>query len=369
MKLIIPENIQEIEPYQPGKSQEELEREYGISRSVKIASNENPYSPSPKIIEAITNALEGINRYPDAACHDLMASIAAKYGVEKEEIVVGNGSNELIEFLVKSFVKTGDEVITSHPSFLMYQKFVQIRGGINHIIPLKEMSHDLHTIINKITEKTRLIFIDNPNNPMGTAISPNDLYVFLSTVPEHVVVVIDEAYADFMDENLRPDAASLIRNTTNRCSVVFIRTFSKAYGLAGLRIGYGIMNSSLASCLHKVRQPFNVNTLAQVGAKAALEDDNHCRLILQKNRQGIAYLHDAFKQLNCISYPTQGNFILVDVKMDADVLYEALLHKGVIIRSMRAYGFPSCIRVTVGKDLENLRFVEMLEKCLGELRG
>ncbi len=366
MKLIIPENIEKIEPYQPGKTQEELEREYGIGKSIKIASNENPAPPSPRIVEAITDALAGINRYSDATCHDLATAIAAKYGVEKEEIVIGNGSNEIIDFLVKSFVQNGDEVITSHPSFLMYQKFVQVRGGINHSVPLKGMSHDLDAIINRITERTRLIFIDNPNNPMGTVITPPALDSFLGTVAEHVIVVIDEAYADFMEEGLRPDAASLIRNTERRCPVVFMRTFSKAYGLAGLRVGYGIMHRQLAACLHKVRQPFNVNTAAQVGAKAALEDDERYQHLLQKNREGIAWLRNALEALGCVSYPGQGNFVFVDIKGDADKLCEALLHKGVIIRSMRAYGFPSCIRVTVGTELENIRFIEMLETCLGE---
>ncbi len=366
MKLTIPENIQKIKPYTPGKTQEELEREYGICNSIKIASNENPASPSPAIVRAITDALAGINRYSDAACHDLSVAIAAKYGVEKEEIVVGNGSNEIIDFLVKAFVEKGDEVITSHPSFLMYQKFVQVRGGINHIIPLQERGHDLNAIMDRINERTRLIFIDNPNNPMGSAIAPRDLYIFLSSVAEHVIVVIDEAYADFMEEELRPDAASLIRNTERRCPVVFMRTFSKAYGLAGLRVGYGIMNRDLAACLHKVRQPFNVNTLAQAGAIAALKEEERYQQIVQKNRQGISYLRDAFAALGCISYPSQGNFVFVDVKRDADRLYEALLHKGIIIRSMRAYGFPTSIRVTVGTELENIRFVEMFEKCLGE---
>ncbi len=362
MKLIIPENIQSIEPYKPGKTQEELEREYGISGSIKLASNENPYPPSPQVVEAITNALSGINRYPDAACHDLIEAIADKYGVDKEDVVIGNGSNDLIDFLVKAFVEKGDEVITSHPSFLMYQKFVQVRGGINHIVPLKEMTHDLQGILRQINDKTRLIFIDNPNNPTGTAIVPRDLYVFLSTVPEHVIVVIDEAYADFMDQGLRPDASSLIHNAKKRCPVVFMRTFSKAYGLAGLRIGYGLMNPEIAACLHKVRQPFTVNTLAQIAAREALDEEEHYQFVFQKNRESIQYLEGILQKFGCKTYPTEGNFILVDVKGDADKLCEALLYKGIIVRSMKAYGFPSCIRVTAGTDLENLSFVEKIWK-------
>lgn len=367
VKLIVPENIREITPYPPGKPQDELEREYGIRNSIKMASNEKPTGPSPQVVQALVNALDGLNRYPDGSSYYLTEAIARKYGVDQEEVVLGNGSNEVIDFLVKAFVQNGDEVITSHPSFLMYQKFVQMRGGINHIVPMKEMCHDLEAVTRLVNSRTRLIFLDNPNNPMGTVIAPVDLYVFLSTIPEHVIVVIDEAYADFMAEELRPDAVSLIRNSKDRCPVVFLRTFSKAYGLPGLRIGYGLMAGEVASCLHKVRQPFNVNSLAQVGARAALDDDESFYLALEQNRAGIIYLRDALEKLGCNSYPTQGNFILVDVQGDANTLYEAMLRKGVIIRSMAAYGLPSSIRVTIGTELENLRFIEMLEKCLGEL--
>lgn len=367
MKLTIPDNIRKIKPYVPGKPQDELEREYGITNSIKLASNENPKPPSPHVIQALTDALSGLNRYPDGSSYYLTKAIAQKYGVDAAEIVLGNGSNEVIDFLIKAFVQNGDGVITSHPSFLMYQKFVQIRGGVNSVVPMKNMSHDLEAIIDSITERTRLIFLDNPNNPMGTIIPPADLYVFLSKVPDHVIVVIDEAYADFMDEEFRPDAVSLVRNMKNRCPVVILRTFSKAYGLPGLRIGYGMMNEEIALCLHKVRQPFNINTLAQVGAKAALEDDAFYLLILQQTRAGISYLRDAFDKLGCISYPSHGNFLLIDVKSDADTLYEKMLHKGCIIRSMNSYGLPSYIRVTVGTEMENLRVVEVLEECLKEL--
>jgi histidinol-phosphate aminotransferase len=270
LKLTIPENIDSITPYPPGKPLDELEREYGITDSIKLASNENPWGPSPQAVRALTAELLNLHRYPDGSCYYLSEAIAEKTGLSSSEIVVGNGSNEIIDFLVKAFVQEKEEVITSHPSFLMYQKFVQVRGGVNHVVPLSDMFHDLPAILALVTEKTRLIFIDNPNNPTGTAIPPVELYKFLSDLPEHVIVVLDEAYVDFMDEALRVDTFSLIRNSEGRCPVVFMRTFSKAYGLSGLRVGFGLMDARIASCLHKVRQPFNINQMGQVGALAAL---------------------------------------------------------------------------------------------------
>jgi histidinol-phosphate aminotransferase len=218
-----------------------------------------------------------------------------------------------------------------------------------------------------ISEKTRLIFLDNPNNPTGTFLNPGDLYVFLSKVPESVIVVLDEAYVDFMDDALQVDVYSLIRNCKGRCPVVSLRTFSKAYGLPGLRVGYGLMPKELAECLHKVRQPFNINSLAQVGALAALEDDDYYRLTLSRTLEGRKYLQTGVDKLGCVSYPSQANFFLIDVKGEADALYTAMLYKGVIVRSMGAYGFSNFIRVTVGTEEENERFISALAECLNEL--
>ena len=286
LKLHIPDNIANIRPYPPGKSQRELEREYGVSGSIKLASNENAWGPSPRVTRALCTTLTDIHRYPDSTSHALVQGLAAHIGVDAEEVVLGNGSNEVIEFLVKAFVSPGDQVITSHPSFLMYQKFVQIHGGENSIVPLKGMRHDLAGIAAMISEKTRLIFLDNPNNPTGSALSPQDLHAFFSQVPESVIVVLDEAYVDFMDKDLQVDIVSLIHNTKGRCPVVSLRTFSKVYGLPGLRIGYGLMPREAALCLQKVRQPFNINSMAQAGALAALEDREYYRYIQQATRQG-----------------------------------------------------------------------------------
>ena len=367
MKIQVPDNIASIVPYPPGKPLEELEREYGVSGSIKMASNENPWGPSPKAIQAIRGALDNLHRYPDGSCYRLVHALAEKLGFAPEEIVLGNGSNEIIEMLVKAYVQTGDEVISSHPSFLMYQKIVQVRGGVNIVIPLTRMHHDLATILAAVTDRTRLIFLDNPNNPTGSPIKPTDLYAFLSEVPESVLVVLDEAYVDFMDSELQVDIFSLVRNTNGRCGVVSLRTFSKAYGLAGLRIGYGLMPSQVAGNLHKVRQPFNVNQLAQIGALAALEDEEFYQQTLRRTREGLLYLQDEVEKLGCKSYPSQTNFFLIDVQGDATALYEAMLYKGVIVRSMKPYGYTDMVRITVGSEEENNRFLAALSLCLREL--
>lgn len=368
MKLKIPENIQSITPYPPGKPLDELEREYGITDPIKLASNENPWGPSPKAVQAIENALGNLNRYPDGSSFYLVEAISQKFGLLQEEVVLGSGSNEVIDFLVKAFVEPGNEVITSHPSFLMYQKFVQVRGGINHVVPLRDMHHDLEAILSSITEKTRLIFLDNPNNPTGTFLSPLDLYTFFSKVPEHVIVVLDEAYVDFMNIEYQLDIYSLIKNSDGRCPVVSLRTFSKAYGLSGLRVGFGLMPKEIAECLHKVRQPFNMNSLAQVAARAAIDDTVFFQQTIEKTIQGRTYLMDGINKLGCKSYPSETNFFLIDVKGDADALYNAMLYKGVIVRSMRAYGYPNCIRITVGTIEENDRFLKSFAECLKELQ-
>ena len=367
MKLTIPKHIAAIVPYPPGKPLEELEREYGITGSIKLASNENPWGPSPRAVEAITQVLTGLHRYPDGSSYYLTEALAAWLGAGMDEIVLGNGSNEVIEFLVKSFVQPGDEVITSHPSFLMYQKFVQIRGGENIVLPLKDMQHDLEAIATRVTERTKLIFLDNPNNPCGTFIGPGRFAEFVRQLPETVIVVLDEAYVDFVVPEERIDVLSYIRNAESLPAVVALRTFSKAFGLAGLRLGYGLMHREIADVLHRVRQPFNINLAAQVGGLAALADEEHYQATLRRTRQGRQWLMQQVEALGCRPYPSQTNFFLIDVKGDAGQLYEAMLHQGVIVRSMQPYGYPTFIRITVGTEEENQRFVTALERCLGEL--
>lgn len=367
MQLPVPQHIAAIVPYPPGKPMDELEREYGVTNAIKLASNENPWGPSPKAVEAIGRMLANLHRYPDGSSYYLTEAVAKWVGSTAGEIVLGNGSNEVIEFLVKAFVGTGDRVITSHPSFLMYQKFVQVRGGENVIIDLKEMRHDLGAIAAAVTEQTRLIFIDNPNNPTGTLISREEFDRFLRSLPQSVIVVVDEAYVDFVDPAERIDILGYIRACEHIPAVVSLRTFSKAFGLAGLRVGFGIMHREVASLLHRVRQPFNINLPAQAGALAALDDLDHYQRTLNGTAAGRAWLSAEVARLGCTPYPSHTNFFLIDVKGDATQLYEAMLYKGVIVRSMKAYGYPDFIRITVGTEAENQRFVRALADCLRDL--
>jgi histidinol-phosphate aminotransferase len=367
MKLRPGQNISSIIPYPPGKPLEELEREYGITGSIKLASNENPWGPSPRAVEAIAGALASLHRYPDGSSYYLTQALARWTGATAEEIILGNGSNEVIEFLVKVFVQPGDEVITSHPSFLMYQKFVQVRGGVNSVIPLRNMCHDLEGILKAITGRTRLIFMDNPNNPCGTLISREEFAEFLARVPEDVVVVLDEAYVDFVAPELRIDVLSCIRKPEGIAPVVTLRTFSKAFGLAGLRVGFGLMHPEIISLMHRVRQPFNINLLGQIGAAAALADPSHYEMTIRETTRGRAWLSAEVEKFGCRAYPSHTNFFLIDVRGDATRLYEAMLHQGVIVRSMKPYGYPDFIRITVGTAAENQRFVLALDDCLREL--
>jgi histidinol-phosphate aminotransferase len=364
LKVHVPEHIESLVPYPPGKPLEELEREYGISGSIKLASNENPWGPSPKAMAAIRNALTGLHRYPDGSCYYLTRALAERLGVAPEEIVFGNGSNEVIGFLVAAFLRPGEEVITSHPSFLMYQKFVQVQGGVNRVVQLNNMQHDLQRILSEINDRTRLIFLDIPNNPTGSIIRPAAFEAFLDRVPGQVLVVLDEAYVDFVDPAERIDAIAYIHAGR---PVVALRTFSKAYGLSGLRLGYGIMAPELAGYLHRVRQPFNVNSLAQVGGLAALADEEHYQKTLDVTRAQREWLMAAVAATGCRPIGSHTNFFLIDVGGNSRELYENLLRQGVIVRPMQAYGYPDCIRITVGLPAENERFVKALVKARQEL--
>ncbi len=366
MKLHVSDNIKNLVPYPPGKPLKELEREYGVTDSIKMASNENSLGPSPKAMEAIAGCLSNLHRYPDGSCYYLAQAVAKKLGVDQDELVFGNGSNEVIDFLVRAFISPGDEVITSHPSFLVYQTMVQAQDGVNIVVPLRDMRHDLATIAAKITTRTRLIFLDNPNNPTGTVFDKAAFDQFLAKVPESVVVVLDEAYVDFVDDDLRLDVREYIHGIT---AVVGLRTFSKAYGIAGLRVGFGVMNSEIASYLHRVRQPFNVNELAQVGALACLEDDEHYQKTMAMTKDGIAWLSSEIEKLGCRVFATQTNFFLVDVNCDCKDLYERMLHLGVIVRPMAAYGYGTYIRITVGTEAENKRLVGALSQVLSDMGG
>ena len=356
----VPEWIRSLAPYPPGKPIEELEREYGILGSIKLASNENPLGPSPKAVAAVAAALGNLHRYPDGNCYYLARAVAKKYGVSPDTLIFGNGSNEIIELAVRTFMQRGDEAVMADQAFVIYRLVVQAAGGISHVVPLRHFTHDLEGILEAITPGTRLVFLANPNNPTGTIFVRRDWDEFLAALPPHVIVVMDEAYAEFVDDHEYPD--SLAAHGRDRL-LLTLRTFSKIYGLAGLRIGFGVAHPELIGLMNRVRQPFNVSSLAQVAALAALDDDEHVARTRQCNRDGLAYLRAQCARLGIEYVPSWANFLMVRVRNGARV-YEALLREGVIVRPMSVYGFPEHVRITVGTAAENERCVHALERVL-----
>jgi histidinol-phosphate aminotransferase len=356
---LVPPWIRTLAPYAPGKPIEELERELGIHDSIKLASNENPLGPSPKALAAIAAALPDLHRYPDGSAFHLKRRLAARLRVAPEELVLGNGSNEIIELLVRTFLRPGDEAVMADQAFVIYRLVVQAAGGTSRIVPLRDFTHDVDAIAAAIDARTRLVFLANPNNPTGTIFRRAAWERFLARLPRGVVVVADDAYAEYVDDPEYPDTV----HERGEGAVVTLRTFSKLYGLAGLRIGYAVAPATVADALERVRQPFNVNALALVGALAALDDDAHVERTLAVNRAGMAFLVRAFDLLGLAHVPSAANFVLVRVGDGARV-YEALLRRGVIVRPMGGYGFPEHVRVTVGTAAENERLVAALRAVL-----
>jgi histidinol-phosphate aminotransferase len=366
MKLKIPDYIRSIKPYKPGKPMEELEREYGIKGSVKLASNENPLGPSPLAKKAMTAAMEKLHRYPDGSGYYLVEKISQKLGVKSGNIVLGNGSDEIIGMLTRALLEPGDEAIMTDPSFLMYEIMVRSAGALPVFVPLKSLFVDLDEMAAMITGKTRLIFLNNPANPTGTIITKADFADFMQKVPENTVVVLDEAYIEFCTD---PDCLNGLKWCAGQRPVVVLRTFSKVYGLAGIRIGYGVMPEDLAGLLHRVRQPFNANALAQAGACAALDDEKFLKKTTALIRQELEFLYEALEHLKVNYFPSEANFFLIDVKCDADDFFEAMLRQGVIVRSMVSYGYPEYIRINAGTREENKRFLEAFEKVIRQMHA
>ncbi len=357
MRELISENIKNIVPYFPGKPIEELEREVGIKDSIKLASNENPLGPSPKAIEAVSSILKDAHRYPDGSCYYLKEALARKIGVRTSEIILGNGSNEIIEIVVRTFLLPEDEAIMAHPSFVVYSTIVQAAGGRSILVPLKKGRHDLETMASKITSSTKLVFIANPNNPTGTINTASEFGRFMERLPEDVIVVVDEAYHEYVTAKDYPDTLQYLKNGRN---IIILRTFSKIYGLAGFRIGYGLTKESFVNYMNRVRQPFNTSSLAQRAALFALSDHGHVKESRRINEEGKRFLYKEFKSL-CIDYiPTEANFIYIDLKMDSKKIYDRLLKKGVIVRPMG----PTQLRITIGLPEENRRFIQTLKEIL-----
>jgi histidinol-phosphate aminotransferase len=362
VRHLVPEWIRTLTPYPPGKPIEEVERELGISGSIKLASNENPLGPSPKAMAAVADALRAVHLYPDGSAFYLRRRLADRHDVSPDDILVGNGSNEIIELIVRTFLRPRDEAVMADQAFVIYRMVVQAVAATPRVIPLRNFTHDLEAMAEAVTPRTRLIFLANPNNPTGTIFRRTAWEAFLRGLPpRQLLVVADDAYADYVEDPEYPDTIAL-RGDGN-VPVVTLRTFSKLYGLAGLRIGYAVAPAPVIEAMQRIRQPFNVNALALVGALAALEDVEHVQRTLAVNREGMRVLTEAFRRLELPFVPSAANFILVRVGQGLAV-YEALLRQGVIVRPMDGYGLPEYLRVTIGLPEENARFIEALETAL-----
>ena len=355
-----------LNPYQPGKPIEELERELGISNIIKLASNENPLGPSPQAMAAMRAELEEVWLYPDGSGHALKDKLAGRHGVAMNQITLGNGSSDVLEFAVRVLVGKGDEVLFSDHSFALYPILTLAAGGTPVSVKATDWGVDLNALLAAITPQTRVIFIANPNNPTGTWVEGEPLYRFLQQVPKDVLVVIDEAYFDYAiapatEAKSYPDSSQWLGEFAN---LMVARTFSKSFGLAGLRVGYALSSAELADLMNRVRPPFNVNSIAMAAATAALDDEAHLRASVALNAVGLKQLYAGFEAMGLDYIPSAGNFISVDVKRPAAPLYQALLQEGVIVRPVANYGMPQHLRVTVGTESQNQRFLDALSKVL-----
>lgn len=354
-----PEYVSAITPYVPGKPIEELEREMGIKDSIKLASNENPMGPSGKALRAIENHLAGINRYPDGGAFYLTQALAKKLGVEERCLILGNGSNELIDIAVRTFMQPGDEAVMAWPSFVIYPMAVQAQGCEAIMVPLRDFRHDLGKMARAITDRTKIVFIANPNNPTGTINRKDEFDGFMKDVPDGVLVVVDEAYCEYVTDL---EYADSMKQLNEGRDILILRTFSKIYGLAGLRVGYGITKPEIAADMNKIREPFNTSTVAQVAALAALTDEEHVENSKRINREGKEYLCRELDSMGMRYVPTEANFIFMFLELPASKVYDALLKRGVIVRPMG----EEVIRVTIGLPKENGKFIEGLKSILGK---
>jgi len=354
-----------LHPYQPGKPVEELERELGIDNIIKLASNENPLGPGTKAMRALVSTSE-LSRYPDGNGHDLKNALAKFHGVETKQITLGNGSNEILELITRAITEPKNEIIFSEHAFAVYPLVTQAVGAKAVVIPAQNWGHDIVAMQAAINKNSRIMFIANPNNPTGTWLDKQTLRTLLESIPEHMVVVLDEAYAEYVEEDDYPNGVQWVNDFPN---LLVTRTFSKAFGLAGLRIGYGISHTDIADLMNRIRQPFNVNSLALSAAEAALTDREHLQQSVRLNQNGMTQLTNAFDAMDLQYIPSVGNFICVDIKQSGQSgmeIYNKLLHKGVIVRPIDNYGMPNHLRITIGLEKENKKFIKALESVLAE---
>jgi histidinol-phosphate aminotransferase len=359
---LAPSHIRSIAPYQPGKPISELARELGLDEAgiVKLASNENPLGISPLAKQAIADAMAGIALYPDGNAFELKQAICAKFGVEAAQIVPGNGSNDVLEIAARAFLAPGLEAVYSQHAFAVYPLVTQAIGAVGITTPAREFGHDLQAMRAAVTEKTRLLFIANPNNPTGTLLEKAELRAFLKDLPRHVLVVLDEAYDEYLADDRKSESISWLKDFDN---LIVTRTFSKAYGLAGLRVGFALAHPAVADMMNRVRQPFNVNSMAQAAAAAALNDDDFVRRTRDLNDAGMRQMTEGLNQLGLRYIPSFGNFISFHVA-DAATVNRKLLERGVIVRPIFAYEMPDWLRVSIGLPEENARFLQAMREIL-----
>lgn len=356
--------VQGLAPYQPGKPVDELQRELGLTRVVKLASNENPLGPSPKALAALQQALANpleLGRYPDGSGFRLKQAIASKFGCALEAITLGNGSNDLLDIIARVFLGEGDEAIYSQYAFAVYPLSVQAVGATGVCVPARDYGHDLVAIAEAITTKTKVIFLANPNNPTGTWFSEADFYALMARVPAQVIVVLDEAYGEFVS-----DASALngLAQLGRYANLIVTRTLAKAYGLASLRVGYGVASAELSGLLNRVRQPFNVNSLALIAAEAAITDEAFVQQTRALNDAGMTQWLVATQALGLRCLPSRGNFLCVDMGTEAMPIFQALLGEGVIVRPVGAYGLPNHLRISIGTEEENSFAINALARVL-----
>ena len=357
MTLHVHSDIAALSPYVPGKPIEELKRELGLTRVIKLASNENPLGPSPKAMAVINDGVATLHRYPDGGAFRLREAIADRWKVSADQVILGNGSDEILSFLARTFLAPGDEAVMADQTFVIYKMEVMAAHGKAVVVPLVQWRHDVTAMADAITERTRLLFLCNPNNPTGTMVSADEVTSLLARVPEHVVVVFDEAYFEYVRSAEFPDSMAYVKQGRN---AIVLRTFSKIYGLAGLRIGYGVTTPEIANFLNRVRPPFNANSLAQLAALAALDDDEHVANSRAVNQAGMDQVVNGLQALGFAPIASETNFVYVDVGRDGRRIFEALLRLGVIIRHIEG----RMIRITIGQAEENTAFLTALGQVL-----
>lgn len=359
----IKNQLQGLPPYQPGKSLEEVKRQYGLTNVIKLASNENPYGCSPAVKKAITAELDRLALYPDGYARILREKVAQHIGVKETQLIFGNGSDEVVQIICRAFLSAGTNTVMAAPTFPQYRHNAVIEGADIREIPLVEGRHDLPKMLEAIDEQTRIVWVCNPNNPTGTYVNETELSEFLRKVPKHVLVVLDEAYYEYATADDYPQTVPLLFEYDN---LMILRTFSKAYGLAGLRVGYGIASEAIIQQIEPAREPFNTSSVAQVAAAVALSDQAFIKQCVAKNKQGLAAFYRFCEENGLRYYPSEANFILIDFGIEGNQVFQYLLERGIIVRSGNALGFPTSVRITVGTEEQNEQVFAALTQLLKE---